>query len=195
MTISLTGLPMNTRMWLRTAGLLICAAVVGCSDPATSPRSSGTPQLSRNAQQEPHGQPDLTKVAQFRSDHVRVRPANDHLRIGPEGGALRVGDFEIVVPAGAVDREVNFRIKLPVDPKASHYAFAEFSPHITFNKPVTIRLPGTGIDELSGVAGWWSGTDWVGLPTTRLPDGRLETRVGHFSYYATCRKGIVLGGG
>ena len=185
---------MNTRMWLRTAGWLVCAVAVGCSDPATSPRSSDTPQLSRNAEQEPHGEPDLTKVARFKDGIARPRPANDHLKIGPEGGTLRVADFEIVVPAGAVDKPVNFRIKLPVDPKAADYAFAEFSPHIDFKKPVTIRVPGS-VTEYGAVVGWWSGTQWIGLPTTVLPDGRLETQVGHFSYYAACRKGVILSGG
>ena len=183
---------MNTRMWLRTVGWMICAAAVGCSDPATSPRASDGPQLSRNSHQE--SEPDLTNVARFKPDAARLHTVVDHQKIGPEGGTLRVGDFEIVVPAGAVDKPTNFRIKIPVDPKAADYAFAEFSPHIEFNKPVTIRLPGT-VTEGGALVGWWSGSEWIGLPTTLRSDGRLETKVGHFSYYGTCFKGITLGSG
>jgi hypothetical protein len=121
-----------------------------------------------------------------------------HQKIGPAGGSLRVGDFEIVVPAGAVDREIMFRIRRPVDPRAAERAYAEFSPHMTFAKPVTIRLPRASTDaEGAPEAVWWSGTSWVPLETRQTEDGRIETVVDHFSYYGTARraKGLTTLGG
>lgn len=142
--------------------------------------------------------PDLAPIARFKVKSVPPDPLIGTGMIGPEGGSLRVGDFEIIVPPGAVSTKVNFRIKRPVDPNQAEFAFAEFSPHITFNVPVTIRLPDarTDADEDASVL-WWSGSGWIALPTVTTSDGRIETQVWHFSYYGTSRyaKGITTVGG
>ena len=143
-------------------------------------------------------QPDLRFVAKFKTQPAPPDPLNDHKMIGPAGGSLRVGDFEIIVPAGAVERPTNFRIRIPVDPRAAEHAYAEFSPHMIFRKPVTLRLPRSSTTvEGMPYAMWWASFIWLPLPTSLTNDGRIETQVWHFSYYGTSSwsKGIIVFGG
>lgn len=185
---------METRNWWRSAMVALCLAGVSCADNTTDPHESAGPQFSRNAAHGPASQLDFTVVARF--TRAQVGAEVHHARIGPEGGSLRVGDFEVVVPVGAVDRATVFEIKIPAQPREGDPVYAEFSPHQQFNVPVTIRLPHDGTDASdTPVIGWWSGEKWVALPTSATEDRRLETQVGHFSYYATCRKGVIVGGG
>jgi hypothetical protein len=140
----------------------------------------------------------LRYIAKFKQQPAPPDPLNDHKRIGPEGGVLRVGDFEIIVPPGALDREVNFGIRRPVDPRAAEHAYAAFTPHMVFLKPVTIRLPRASTDAFaSPYVLWWSGSAWVPLETRATEDGRIEAEVSHFSYYGTSRwgKGVTTLGG
>jgi hypothetical protein len=116
--------------------------------------------------------------------------------IGPRGGSVRLGDYEIVVPPGAVTAPIRFSIRLPPDAAARRHAFAVFSPHgRTFHVPVLLRLPHANTDAVPGSpAVWWSGNEWVELETEHLDDGRIETPVSHFSTYGSWR-GITLAGG
>lgn len=118
--------------------------------------------------------------------------------IGPEGGSVRLGDFEIVVPPGAVSSRTRFAIRVPPEPALRKHAYAVFSPHNTeFAVPVLLRLPFANTDAEDGAkALWWDpAAAWVELPTALLPDGRIETPVSHFSMYGTQRSGITLAGG
>lgn len=119
--------------------------------------------------------------------------------IDENGGSLRLGDFEIIVPAGAVDRPTRFAIMLP-PPGHGDRAYAEFRPHNQqFAVPVTIRLPHAITDAEPGApVTWWSqnGKTWVDQPTTTTTDGRIETQVDHFSFYGTrALTGITIAGG
>lgn len=201
--------------WLRIA---LLAGIVACSgEPATAPEPIAEAQASwnsggRGGNGGPHGNanninwgnwfkhndPDLRWIARFKTRPGPPDPLNDQARIGPEGGSLRVGDFEIIVPPGAVDNPITFRIRVPTDPRESIRAFAEFAPHMVFRKPVTIRLPAAAT-EVAGTpwALWWSGFFWVPLHTNPTLDGRIEAKVWHFSIYGTSTfsKGITTLGG
>lgn len=119
--------------------------------------------------------------------------------IDETGGSLRLGDFEIIVPAGAVSGKTRFAIMMP-PPGHSDRAFAEFLPHnLEFAVPVTIRLPFSATNAAPGApVTWWSqnGKSWVDQPTSATADGRIEAQVNHFSFYATrLRSGITIAGG
>jgi hypothetical protein len=110
-----------------------------------------------------------------------------------------VGDYEVIVPPGAVSKPRQFFIVLPTDPGYRNRAYAHFGPHMTFNVPLTIRLPYANTTAFGTVpaVGWWSEKYWVPLPTTLLKDGRIQSSVSHFSIYGTLyfRKGVTgLGG-
>ena len=188
--------------WIRIS---LVAALVACSgEPTTAPEPIATPQASWNDGNGSNGfwfedsDPDLRWIAKFKTKPAPPNPLNARKNIGPAGGSLRVGDFEIIVPPGAVDKQVNFHIKVPTDPRESMKAFAEFTPHMVFRKPVTIRLPAAAT-EVNGTpwAMWWSGFFWVPLHTEPTSDGRIEADVWHFSYYGTSwfAKGITTLGG
>ncbi len=150
----------------------------------------------------PAGEPlpeDLCTIAEFLRNAPNPGAQVVSAFIDEAGGSVRVGDFEIIVPAGAVDRATRFSIKLP-PASAARRAFAEFGPHNQdFAVPVTIRLPlsATNADSDAPVT-WWSpnGKQWIDQPTSTTSDGRIEAQVGHFSYYGTrLRRGITIAGG
>ncbi len=119
--------------------------------------------------------------------------------IDENGGSLRLGDFEIVVPAGAVSSRTRFAIMLP-PPGHGDRAYAEFLPHNQeFALPVTIRLPHAITDAAADAPiTWWSqnGKTWIDQASTITTDGRVEAQVGHFSFYGTrARSGITIAGG
>jgi hypothetical protein len=197
----------------RLAQLLVIGTltIVGaCSEePATAPSTNVNLQASRNGHDDDRDDrwfddeefgrdPDLRYIAKFKKKPGPPNPMNDHARIGPQGGSLRVGEFEIIVPPGAVDRTINFRIRVPVDPKEAIRAFAVFEPHMKFNKPVTIRLPAASTDVVGQPwVLWWTGFFWWPLETTPTNDGRIEAKTWHFSTYGTSywAKGITTLGG
>lgn len=189
-----------TVRWIRVT---LLAALVACSgEPTTAPEPIATPQASWNngghSQWFGSSEPDLRWIAKFKKTPAPPDPLHSRKTIGPAGGSLRVGDFEIIVPPGAVDKQVNFRIKVPTDPREANRAFAEFEPHIIFKKPVTIRLPSAATEVIGTPwAMWWSGFFWVPLHTAPTSDGRIEASVWHFSYYGTSwfSKGITTLGG
>lgn len=119
--------------------------------------------------------------------------------IGPEGGSLALGDFEIVVPPGAVTRATRFGIRIPnaAQQLKQGYAYAEFTPHnVDFLVPVIVRLPHATTDaDPDASALWWNGGGWDVLPTSTTGDGRISTPVLHFSFYATSRRGFTLPAG
>lgn len=184
--------------WMPVLLLMVAA----CSGEPTRPDAAWQPQFGKGdngvGYGPPAAQPDLRHIAKFEQRPTRPQPGQDHKLIGSEGGSLRIGDFEIVVPAGAVDKPTQFYIHLPVDPRLAWRAYAEFGPHQTFLKPVTIRVPsaGTNAADLDPVVAWWQGRYWVPFPTTPTSDGRLEAQTSHFSYYGTyLRKGLTTLGG
>ena len=141
---------------------------------------------------------DLCAVALYLPDAPRPGRTMEAAMIGPEGGSLRLGDFEIIVPAGAVSTPTRFSIALPAGGKAADHALAEFLPHNrTFALPLTIRLPRATTESAPGVpVTWWqkSTKTWIDQQTVEVGDGRIETSVDHFSYYAT-RRGVTIAGG
>jgi hypothetical protein len=141
---------------------------------------------------------DLSDIARYRDASVHHGADVVSANIGPQGGSLRLGDFEIVVPAGAVSSVTRFSIQtFPENAKKKH-AVASFMPHRSFSKPVTVRVP-LNSTRSAGDRGahvmWWNGSDWTIMPTTVTSDGRLETKTWHFSMYATQYRGFTLVGG
>jgi hypothetical protein len=145
------------------------------------------------------GSSKLDQLARYHSGPMQVAIGLARKMIGPEGGHLALGDFEIIVPPGAVDKATIFSIRLPVDPHASEFVRAIFGPHQTFDAPVTIRLPlrGTTAENTAARVLWWSGAEWEPYPTNPTADGRIETETWHFSEFGTedPSKGIILIGG
>lgn len=143
--------------------------------------------------------PDLDSVARYTSERTSNGVEMASVRIGPEGGSIRLHDFEVVVPPGAVDREITFRIRILPEPAQKKHAWASFSPHNhQFNVPVTLRVPFQATESAGAPDThvlWWNTNTWIELPTTLTPDGRLETQTDHFSKYATQRRGITMVGG
>ena len=120
--------------------------------------------------------------------------------IGPEGGSLRLGDFEVVVPAGAVTTSTRFQILALPETGPDQHAAAMFFPHgQRFAVPVTLRVPHASTEAAADAGAhvlWWDGGAWEETPTTVTPDGRLETTTDHFSVWGTQRRlGLTIIGG
>lgn len=166
---------------------------VNAASRATPSRATPVPAPAETAEEIPG---DLDALASFLWPDTRGATIVNE-SIGPEGGSVRLGDFEIVVPAGAVDSNTNFQIRLPPESHRDR-VWAEFRPHNrSFNVPVLLRLPHAGTDAEAGApALWWNGSAWEALITTPLNDGRVETSVDHFSVYGVSRvRGFTLPGG
>ena len=164
--------------------LLVALGTAACSD--HSALTAPVPQYSGVSG------PDIEAIAQYRQGAPQFTIAWSMAWIGPEGGSVRMLDFEVVIPPGALARRTRIAIRLPVDPKSSTHAYAEFEPHgLQFAKPVTLRLPysGTTAESAPSSVLWWSGSVWERFPTVVLPDGRIETTTTHFSTYGTEQPG------
>ena len=91
--------------WLNLAVIVVLAACAGepaAPQLATQPQFSGHDNNGVGPGQEHEPFPDLAPIAVFKRAAPPSRPATNHAVIGPAGGSLRVGDFDIVVPRGAV---------------------------------------------------------------------------------------------
>lgn len=176
--------------WLRLLAVLVLCA---CSDAGSSANVADavSPQLDYGDDDDERGRsadprPDIRFLAKMDAGHARPAAVAAQW-IGPGGGSVRVGDFEIVVPAGAVSRATKFSIRLPADPTGADYAYAHFEATGAFSR-VTIRLPRVHTDADSGARVlWWDGSrgKWYVQPTTQRADGRIEAQVDHFSIYGT----------
>src|SRR5688500_11788550 len=118
--------------WLPVA--LVLAA--SCSDQTSRQEAPLAPQFSQSTygkdKQKELEPANVSYLAEYTTDFERPVPGHAHKLIGPEGGSLRVGEYEIVVPPGAVSRPRQFYIALPSDPGYSERAYAHFGPHIRF---------------------------------------------------------------
>jgi hypothetical protein len=83
---------------------------------------------------------DSVKHGEIKAEALRCEPrAAEYAakRIGPKGGELKIGDHELVVPAGALDEEVEISASAPTGPRAE----LQFQPHgLTFKQPVEMRI-------------------------------------------------------
>jgi len=139
---------------------------------------------------------NLQVLAKYRRSN---RDPESVKRIGPAGGTVRAGDYQIIVPPGAVDRSSVFHIKLPNGGGRGGRVYAEFTSSRPFTKPVTIILPQdiTNASPSSSILWWNDGSlEWEVMPTVPTGDGRLQTTTTHFSIYGVSRgRGwIDLGG-
>ncbi len=192
--------------------LLLSVALLGtsCSEagdtlsPGVSPQagafSSGALASVKGADSEDQMPENMDAIASYSSSpNTDANGAQKSFAmIGPLGGSLRHGDFEIVVPAGAVSAMTKFSIMTFPENNTRKHALASFSPHRTFSAPITLRVPlsateSAGATDVSVL--WWNGSAWVAQRTTATSDGRLETQTTHFSLYGTQRRGFTLAGG
>jgi hypothetical protein len=153
---------------------------------------------SGNGQSEDRLPSDLGPVASFTAPSANNGADRVSAVIGSGGGSLRLGDYEVVVPAGAVSEPTRFSIITFPETSARKHAIASFLPHRSFDQAVTVRLPlstteSAGSPDPSVI--WWDGESWVPLVSAITADGRVETHTTHFSLYATCRSGFTLAGG
>jgi hypothetical protein len=198
---------------VRLSVLLLCLAfVASCSD-ARDALSPDAHTLASSVSAVPDRAPaaahddgagedalpdDLSEIALFSiasaSSGVQIASAV----IGAKGGSLRLGDFEMVVPAGAVSSATHFSIRTFPEGNGRH-AVASFLPHRTFDRPVTVRVPldaTASAHDVDAHVMWWDGHQWIPFPSSVTADGRLETNTSHFSIYGTeCRRGFTLVGG
>ena len=147
--------------------------------------------------------PTMRELAAYRWDSMPRGARVAWEWIGPEGGSVELHGFEIVVPAGAVDQQQRFSIRLPPwESRQARFVHAAFEPHnVHFNVPVTLRTPlaGTTSEGYAAQILWWEEprNGWVELPTIPTDDGRLEIETDHFSIYGTQRtaRGVTVAGG
>jgi hypothetical protein len=108
------------------------------------------------------------------------------LTVGAEGGSLTLGALALDIPAGAVAPGTEVRVTVDSAPVPS--SFTGFSPRfrfepdgLTFERPVTARLPFTG-DAATATVFWTTrgGASFAPLPTTI--DGSVAVaQITHFS--------------
>lgn len=176
------------------AAVALMLLLAACSDTPVSPQLK--PSFSRMQSNE------LLKLARYRNGPPRTETFVTET-IGPKGGSLYLAGFEAVVPPGALSKPTTLSITLPTN-DGNAFVWATFGPHGTqFNKPVTLRVPYVGTTSESNAGAlvmWFDGAQWLGLaPTSKTADGRLETKVRHFSDYGTetadtLGRGIVVTG-
>lgn len=176
---------------------LALALMLGaCADTQTAVEPDVTPRFSESVDSRPN---EAAQVAKYSG--AAPQSGFAMRMIGPRGGSLSLGEFEIVVPPGAVEAPTAFSIYLPLlVPGAADLVMAEFGPHgRTFRVPVTIRAPHRGTTAETDVGSrilWWTGSSWMPYPTRLLEDGRLETTTTHFSEWGTEEsRGITTAGG
>jgi hypothetical protein len=107
--------------------------------------------------------------------------------------------FTLIVPAGAVEKVTMFTIRLPVDPNGSERVVAEFGPHRTFLRPITIGLPyrNTTVEGIGAQVLWWDGA-WVPMGGALSADGsQIFTETTHFSEFGVAPRGggLLTSGG
>ena len=103
--------------WSGGVRLLLLLSLAACSD---SPLDFGkraypearTPLTDLARDTEPEELPDVRYLAVYKT--TPRRPEQVLAQIGPEGGSLRAGDFEIIVPAGAVARADGWTKHTPI---------------------------------------------------------------------------------
>lgn len=185
---------------LTTPALLL---QVGCQDGLTPTATDGLELSADAVLSESGAEARLAELAQFQTRRG-VSAVVGRQSIGPAGGRFEFHGFAVEVPAGAVDRETQFTIRLPADPHGSEHVVAVFGPHnTTFAQPVIIEFPlqGTTIaGSADATVVWWDGGGWVDMGGSATADGtRLRTTTTHFSVYGTAdsdgRGGVITASG
>ena len=192
----------TTRRLLLLLGLAGAAACAdgGLSESPASPADDPLELARAAAAADGEEVPSLDEVARYASNPGVKGVERARATIGPDGGSLRLRDFEVIVPAGAVDRDTKFEIMILPEPARDAHAWARFKPHNQqFAVPVVLRVPFATTESAGSEDAhvlWWNHSLWEELPTTVTEDGRLETTTDHFSVYATQRmRGITMVGG
>jgi hypothetical protein len=120
---------------------------------------------------------------------LRCQPRDyeaDAAIIGPQGGTLKVGEHELVIPAGALDREELITAESPTSSRVD----VQFAPHgLQFLKPVQLTLSykdcvrPTSFDFLIA---YIQGNQVLELPPSvdHKDDDEVEADIDHFSRYA-----------
>lgn len=180
------------KLLLRLLAVPLLFASASCGDNASVDPAAAEPQYSTTTAK-------LDQLARYQSGPLQITIGLALKTIGAEGGRIALAGFEVIVPPGAVTGPTRFSIRLPIDPHNSEFVRAQFGPHMTFNVPVTLRLPLKGTtaeDNTSARVLWWNGLEWIPFATTLTADGRIETKTSHFSEYGTegsTQRGIILG--
>lgn len=114
--------------------------------------------------------------------------------IGEEGGEVDgPGGVGLTIPPGALDSDVEITVSVTTSgfeslPAVSDGAVFAFEPHgLTFNVPVTIRIPHTGVPDEVAMYTASVGSGWSKLEASKGA-AELETQVEHFSFFFNGRE-------
>lgn len=139
-----------SRNYLGVALLAVTMLVTSCSDTPTAPPPAPEAQL----QAEPFTdaelldlfgvlQPTLNKVGLMTCSPMQA--AYGSATIGRNGGVVRVGPHTLVVPYGALDRNVTITAYAP----SSRYNRVHFEPHgLEFDRPALLTMSYANCDLL-----------------------------------------------
>jgi hypothetical protein len=178
----------------------LVALVAGCSEPVQPGITSVEAEAAHFSSSGSNSQ--ISVLATFdRTPNITIAWAKKW--IGPAGGRLDFQGFAIDVPAGAVSKNTQFSIHLPVDPNGSERVVARFGPSgAQFPTAVTIEFPyhGTSIyGDPAATVVWWNPdlNAWVNMGGSVTATGRLRTTTTHFSEYGTSdgRGGVLTASG
>jgi hypothetical protein len=120
---------------------------------------------------------------------LRCEPSDyegDAAIIGPQGGTLKVGEHELVIPAGALDREELVIAEAPTSSRVD----VQFAPHgLQFLKPAQLTLSYKGCVRPTSVdflIAYIQGGRVLELPPSvdHKDDDEVEADIDHFSRYA-----------
>lgn len=115
-----------------------------------------------------------------------TEPGSTTATIGPAGGQISVAGALLDIPEGALSQDVEITVRQSSASQPEGFemysAVYEFEPSgLTFERPVTVRIPYSGQDEPLVV--FWSKADgpgYEGVPS-RLVGDAVEAGVMHFS--------------
>ena len=182
---------------LVVASLIAPMLLAACADAPTEP-DQPQPTFTRSFYS---GSTQL-EVVRYRSPHAGARVTRT---VGRYGGFIAADGVMLVIPAGALDGNVEITMTVPQGSQLG----VELEPHgLTFKRPAYLAfvLSNTGYDERNASAELFGAYHLDGVdasvvtPREVMPvymlNGLAAFGVWHFSEYAvTTQKGLILVGG
>lgn len=127
--------------------------------------------------------------------------------VGPSGGKVTADGVELVVPAGALSKDVVITIEpttsapSPLDARVVGATYLLGPEGLTFGKPVTLTLPfdptrvpaGTSSSAIEILTAPRGSRSYAPLPTTAVDGTHVRAEVSHFSYFVPAIPGADAG--